>query len=616
MDSNLSVNIEENQPVNNLNKFKTKEETTKKATLILSDLQSSLNIEDKLIHNQVEKLKSTKDRDEKAKPNLIGQCSLNVDFNQTFNTLNKLIRAEKAVPAHSEMNLVERQDSFQLHEVVNDENLGNLDKKELIETIANSDLAFIMRSATCLQPIIQEKEADLNLDHKIDARRANQNLVSQESIAIEQKLLLQKSEKLKDLKLENAKTAMQNLEIGQIAVNVDQKIIDEKEEIISKEKINESKGSLIFEKPKRAISVQSLNLHFKEENLKQIDRNSEKASTILISSKLANINQVPTLEKEKKYLEKKIETSNATTSLNDLNALTVFQVNPQFKTGKLKLEKEISSKATVSSTKKKIAVKNTNLKLEAEETIQMEIKDRNICNVTQIDKITTSSTQNVALESEKKFEADNHKKLKAKRDLSENRQLCAQINQLEQLDTSENLNNKLPEKKKANLKIDQQNGVLQVNQKTPLELEKKFESEEVKTKNAKDKKVISLKQGLEMSNIQENYHLDQLKIEDKIDVKAETQLVPQKMLTRENILALDCAESFEDKTISKRIKSNYINQYSLEVEENQCDEKESILNTEKLRQKNLHPTHSIEELNLIEPTSTVIEYQKVQEKGK
>ena len=618
MDSNLSVNIAENQPLNDLDKLIIQENPFKQANLILTDLSSSINVEDKMIQNQVEEMESKLDKGEKAKPNLIGQCSLNVDFNQTFNTLNELSGIKKLKPAQSEINLVLQQDTvLQLHEIVNDENLSDLklEQKNLIETKASSGLVFTMRSATCTQTTTQEKEDLLIKDQKPDLKNANQDLITQESINIQQNLSLMKSEDLELKKLEASKIATQNLEAGYKSLSIDEKLTQEKEGTFLKEKINEFKGGLSL-KSEEAICVQTTTLHDKENELKQFEKELNKATAELITSKTMNMSEISILEKEEKYLQLKPELSSATKSLDNLNALTIEQINQQFSAGKLKIKKEKPSKATINTAKKKIATKEDNLKLETEQQFETELRKEQNCDVTQIGQNTVCSSENQILENEKVCEIEKPKKLKAKRDLSENRQQSIQMNEIHEFDSAQNLDTKLMNIKNANVNVDQQNTLLQINQKTPLELAKQFKEDKKETQIATDSKLINLQIGLQVNEIQLIDHLNKVDLDIKKDAKADVSLINQQALSGKDVLTLDSSKEFIEKIDTGKIKQNFIDKHSLQITESKSNEKESILDTKQPKKEKLKSIQSVEQINLVEITSMITELSSVQEKGK
>ena len=617
IDSNLSINILENQALNDVNKLILPTKSTQQASQQLTDLKSSLNVEDKILQNEVEELKSSVGKGERAKPNLIGQCSLNVNVNETFNTLKELVDAKQAIkPVHSEMNLV-TQETLQLHEIVKNENLNRLVlEKDRIENKASSDLVVSMRSTVCTEQMIQEKEEKFIEHEKPEAKNATKDLiVNQEAINIGQNLSLLKGEDLKLLKGHQTKNAIKKLEVGHRSLSVDLKLADEKEGVFEKLKIDKFEGKLEI-KPEEAICVELAIVQQKERDLKQLDKDLSKASTDLISSTPMTVSQIAIFEKENQPLEQpKLNLSNATASLNNLNALTIEQVNQQLSTGKLKSKKEKPCVATLKSTKKKLAIKGANLQLEQERPFEKELINEEKCDLKQIQQTSICSSQTQFLENEEICKIEKPKKLSAKLYLSESRQQSIQIAKADQFDTSECLEIETIDNKNANLNIDHLTS-LQINEKTLLEKEKSFELGELQTKQASDRKLINLQQSIQVEDVQLIDHLRQVESEKINGEKASVKLIDQQALIKKDVLPLYSDKEFEEKIDGSKVKSDFINQQCIQISMNQGSEKEISLKIKKPKKHKLYPIQFAEQICLSKTTSLCNQYEGVRKEGK
>lgn len=615
MDSNLSVNIFENQPLNGLDKFEIQKEQTKKANPILDDLKSSLNVEDKILQNQVEEFKCIPDKGKRAKPKLIGQsCSLNIDFNETINTLSELVVAKQEVkPAHSEMNLVP-QETLLLHEIVNDENLSKLVLESDVKNKANCDLVASMRNAIHLEQTIQEKEQQFT-DIKPDKKKASQNLIMQEAVNIGENLALQKGEDLKSQELAPYKNAIKKMEIGQRSLSVvDLNKASEKEGFFE-EKVDLCKGKLDI-RAEEAIYVQLTSSHQKEQDLELIKHDFNKASTDLILATTMNISEMNILEKENKCRRTKSKSSNATKSLENLSALTIEQVNYQLSTGKLKDKKEKPCKATRKAIEKKVAVKDTNLQLELEHSFINDLINEEKCDLQQISQSSLCSSQAQILENESIYKIEKPKKSKALRDLSEHRQQSIQINKVNYLDTSKPLDIKSSEIKMADINVGKHNVGLQISEKISLESEKLFKEKKLQLQNAQDTNLFYLKQGLQVNEVNLTDHLKQVQIDEITAGKAHVKLIDKEALIKKDVLALDSGKEFEETIDRNKASSAFINQQSLQVFENRDNEKELLFRAEKPLKHKLYPKQFADQIGLVESTLLVNEYEGVQRNGK
>lgn len=613
IDSKLSVNIQENQILNELDKLILDSRKVEKANQVLTELKSSFHVEDRILQNQTTDLKSERWKDERAKPDLIGQCSLNVDFNETINTLNELVDSKKIKPVQSEMNLV-TQETLQLHEIVKDENLSKLTlEKNAFENKASSDLVT-MRSALCSKQTAQEKEKGFLQDLKPDIKTATQDLILIEAINVGQNQTLQEEEGLNLKDLNESKNATKKLEMGHRSLSIDFKIADEKEGLLENEKLNLFKGNLNIEQ-EQAICVRSISSQQNEQNLEQEKLEFENATSNIISTRMVNINQILSFEKEDQMKKSDQELSNAKKSIENLNALMVQQINPQFSTGKLKSKKEQPCKANLKSSKQKIARKDVNQQLEHEEIFEKELINKEKCDFKRIKQKSICALQNQILESESLYENERPKKSIASRDLSEQRQQSILINKSDQLDTSENLDMKTIDIKKASFNLDQEVS-LQVIQGTLLESEKTFKLNKLETKQAIDKKIIELKQGIQVKDIQLMDNLKQVEMDKISDAKANFKLIDQQAIIKKDVLTFQSSKDFKHEVEENQIKFDYVSQKSLQISEDRGSEKESSFDTKKPKMKKIYPIQFAEQIKLGESTSISNEYHGVQEKGK
>ena len=609
----MSVNIQENQPLNDLDRLILESKPTKQASQALADLMSSLNVEDRVLQSQVEDLKPSSTETKKAKPNLIGQCSLNVDFNETINTLNELVESKKMRPAQSEMNLV-AQESLQLHEIVKDESLRKLVlEKGLAESKADGGLVSIS-SAVCEQQTTTEREEQFVGDSKPDLKNATKDLICQEAINVGHNLSLQKGQTLTP-KLEQAKNAARKLESGCKSINVDLKQVIEKEELFERQTANVSRGTLDI-KPEEALCVQSTSHHYKEQKLEQLETDLSKASASLVASAPVCVSQTAHLEKEQAQLEQpKLDLSNASKSIENLTAISVEQVNAQLGTGKLKSKKEKPCSAILKSTKKKLALTNTNLHLEHTQPLRKETVVQEKGDLKQISQTSICSSKNQILENESVCKITSPEKFRANRELSESRQQSVQISGVDRLDTSGSLQIEKQDRKTAALNLSPESGV-EVCEKISLESEQRFELDKLIAKKASDSKIIDLKSGFQVQDVRTLENLEKIETDTFSNVKANVDLINKHALVGKDVLPLQSSEEFKTTTQESKAKPGYVNQQSLQVQESRESEREELFETKKPKKQRLFPTQSAQQVGLVGSTSMANEYQGVQKTGK
>lgn len=608
----MSVNIQENQPLNDLDQLVIESKPTRQASQALADLRSSLNVEDRVLQNQVEELKPSPTEGKNAKPNLVGQCSLNVDFNETINTLGELAERKKMRPAQSEMNLV-TQESLQLHEVVRDESLRKLVLETgLAESRADGALVS-MSGALCEEQTTTEKEQQFVGDSKPDLKNATKDLICQEALNVAQSLSLQEGQALSTEKLDT-KSATRKLESGSRSIIVDLKQVNEKEELFERETLSVSQGRLDI-KPEEALCVQSTICHSKEQKLEQSETDLSKAATSLITSAPVCVSQTAHLEKERAQVEQvSFELSNASQSLTNLNEITVQQVDHQLSTGKLKIKKERPCTATLKSTKKKLAVKDAHLHLEHPQPFSKETISAEKCDLQQISQTSVCSSQTQFLENAPVCRLTKSEQSHARRDLSESRQQSIQIAGVDRLDTSGNLEVGKPDQRTATMAIGPETG-LQVSEKLPLESERLFELEALASKKASDSKIVQLKSGFQVRDVQLMENLEKIDVDRADNVKANMELISKQALVGKDVLPLQTSEAFQETIQGSRAKPGYVHQQSLQVQESREGEKESTFKTKTPKKQRLYPIQSAEQISLVESTSMANEYQGVQKTG-
>lgn len=609
----MSVNIQENQPLNGLDQLILESHSTKTASQALGDLRSSLNVEDRVPQNEVEQLKPSSTESKKARPNLMGQCSLNVDFNETINTLNELVDFEKRRPVQSEINLVTRE-SLQLHEIVGDESLRKLVlPTSLAEGRADGGLVS-MSSALCEEQMTTEKENQFIGDSKPDLKSASKALICQEAINVGHNLSLQKGEALAPRKLEQLKNAAKQLEGGCKSINVDLKQAIEKADLFEQPTVSVSKGTLNI-RPEEAVCIQSTSQHYKEQKLEHPETDLSNASASLIASSPVCISETAQLEKENIRLEQpKLDLSVASKSLENLTAISVEQVNAQLGPGKLKSKKEKPCNATLKSTKKKLVLKNTIQQLEHTQPLTSETISQARGDLKAIGQTTVCSSQNQILENESVCKITKPEKSRANRDLSESRQQSIQISGVNQLDTSGSLEIDKQDKKTATLSINPDTGV-QVCEKVPLESESRFEPEKISARTASDSKRIDTKLEFQIKDVRPLEHLEKLETDQANKVTANVDLINRNALVGKDVLPLQSSEEFRTTTSESRAKPGYVDQRSLQVQESKENEKEALFKTKKPQKQRLFPTQSAQQVGLIESTSMTNEYQGVQKTG-
>lgn len=608
----MSVNIQENQPLNDLDRLIIDSKPTKQASQALTDLRSSLNVEDRVLQNQVEELKPSSTEGRKAKPNLIGQCSLNVGFNETINTLNELVDAKKIRPAQSEMNLVTRE-SLQLHEVVKDESLRTLVLETGLAESKADGVLVSMSGAVCEEQTTTEKEQQFAGDSKRDLRNATKELICQEAIHVAQSLSLQEGESLKTKRLET-KSAARKLESASRSINVDLKQVNEKEELFERPALSVSSGTLGI-KPEEALCVQSTNYHYKEQKLEQPETDLSKAATSLIPTAPLCVSQTAHLEKERTQIEKlSFELSNASKSLTNLNELTVQQVDHQIETGKLKIKKERPCNATLKSTKKKLALKGSHLHLEHPQPFSKETISQEKCDLKQISQRSVCATQNQILEDAPVCKTTKPEQSQAKRDLSESRQQSIQIVGVDRLDSSDILEIGKQDGRTATLAVNPETS-LQVCEKLPLESERLLELEALSSRKASDSKIVDLKTGFQIKDVQLMENLEKIDA-DKIDnVRANVDFINEHALVGKDVLPLQSSGEFQVTIKGSNVKPAFVSQQSLQVQESRESEKESLFKTKKPKKQRLYPTQSAQQIGLVGSTSMANEYQGVQKTG-
>lgn len=479
LDVNRSLNVELNNPLNQTETLKIFEKNEKKVRPILEDFKQSIQISEKIMQGQADKLKIRPQMLENVKQDFINFNSLQIGLNDSCSSTGSYQKAElKTENVKTDFIITT---IAQIKEVTPLAVTSDFASLKNIESKAESELV-LQKSANVNQVLTNSKESEYKKE-EINKERLQTSLLEHYSIDCKQNVSLSSEKILEPIKKPKKKLATKNLETSQNILIIEQTNSRENEEEHKVKKRKKSKATPHIS-TQEAIIVCSIEPSIREESLIQAKILFNQAKKSIKPMNAIQVSKVNHFDLES---EKEKEFTKTDFAQQDISLNTTYEVNEivlDSSLNKLSTEDVESKKAQVNFSENQIFITSTDQCLLEKENSFKIVKDLDQHATKHlIPQQPVSINQTKGLENSADLIVEKRRKQKA--DLSLLDQQIVKINKTQPMDKELNLEIKKKSVEENATKRKLLNKVRSISIERPQLLDKEQELKKIKSDQQK-----------------------------------------------------------------------------------------------------------------------------------